>query len=68
MFNQMMQRTGRVPAPNEITQEMSHQFLRQLGTIDDVQLQSLIHIARSKGISDADIQAGINMIHGARGI
>lgn len=67
MYRQLMQRSRRVPAPNEITPEMSQQFLHHLGTIDDVQLQNLIRIARSKGISDDDIQAGLNMMQGLRG-
>ena len=53
-------------APNTYNQQVPRvdptQFRQVVMTLNDGHLQQLIQLARQRGISDADIQAGINFI------
>ena len=53
-------------APNTYNQQVPRvdptQFRQFAMTLNDGHLQQLVQLARQRGISDADIQAGINFI------
>ena len=50
-------------APNAQTPRIDPNQFRQIAmTLNDNHLQQLIQLARQRGISDADIQAGINFL------
>ena len=42
------------------------QFTQVVMTLDNQSLQKLVNMARMRGISDADIQAGLNIINSLR--
>ena len=55
------------PAPNAYQQPQTpridpNQFRQVAMTLNDNSLAQLVQLARQRGISDADIQAGINFI------
>ena len=61
----MQQNFGFVPTafPQQQTPRIDPNQFRQFAmTLNDNHLQQLIQLARQRGISDADIQAGINFI------
>jgi hypothetical protein len=51
---------GQMPAFNP------QQFTQVVMTLDNQSLQKLVNMARKRGISDADIQAGLNIINSLR--
>ena len=51
---------GQMPAFNP------QQFTQVVMTLDNQSLQKLVAMARMRGISDADIQAGLNIINSLR--
>ena len=51
---------GQMPAFNP------QQFTQVVMTLDNQALQKLVMLARQRGISDADIQAGLNIINSLR--
>ena len=67
-FPQMMpmqQNFGFAPTtfPQQQTPKIDQNQFRQFAmTLNDGHLQQLVQMARQRGISDADIQAGINFI------
>ena len=63
--NQMQQNFGSAPTTSN-QQQTPHidpvQFRQVVITLNDNSLAQLVQLARQRGISDADIQAGINFI------
>ena len=57
-FNNYMGRPQSTQTPN-ISEE---QFFSVTSTLDKASLQKLVSQARSRGISDKDIQAGLNIL------
>lgn len=64
MFKQLMQQQmQRI----KITPQMEQQFFQRLKTMSNSELQRMVSMARQQGISEEDIQTGLNAINNMRG-
>lgn len=55
-----------LPGGNQRPQINPEQFTQVVMTLDQNSLSRLVQMARNQGISDADIQAGLNFINSLR--
>lgn len=55
-----------LPSGNQRPQINPQQFTQVVQTLDQNSLSRLVQMARNQGISDADIQAGLNFINSLR--
>lgn len=55
-----------LPCGNQRPQINPQQFTQVVQTLDQNSLSRLVQMARNQGISDADIQAGLNFISSLR--
>lgn len=55
-----------LPSDNQRPQINPQQFTQVVQTLDQNSLSRLVQMARNQGISDADIQAGLNFISSLR--
>ena len=64
MFKQLMQQQmQRI----KITPQMEQQFFQRLKMMSNSELQRMVSMARQQGISEEDIQTGLNAINNMRG-
>ena len=64
MFNQLMQQQQQRV---KITPQMEQQFFQRLKLMSNSELQRMVDMARRQGISEEDIQTGLNAINNMRG-
>ena len=55
-----------LPSGNQRPQINPQQFIQVVQTLDQNSLSRLVQMARNQGISDADIQTGLNFINSLR--
>jgi hypothetical protein len=55
-----------LPSGNQRPQINPQQFTQVVQTLDQNSISRLVQMARNQGISDADIQAGLNFISSLR--
>lgn len=68
IFNQGRTPTNyqNLPMSNQRPQINPEQFMQVAQTLDQNSLSRLVQMARNQGISDADIQTGLNFINSLR--
>lgn len=64
MFRQLMEQQRQ---KIKITPQMEQQFFQRLKLLNNGELQRMVDMARRYGISEEDIQTGLNAINNMRG-
>lgn len=64
MFRQLMEQQRQ---KIKITPQMEQQFFQRLKLLNNNELQRMVDMARRYGISEEDIQSGLNTINNMRG-